>query len=535
MATYQVQVGDTVNAIANRFGVPAQMVKGYRSNDPNVILPGETLDIGTLPAPVPTPGVSSPQALGTQPAPNATSVATGKPVYMPPTAPVAPPVAPTAPLAQTMPPTLASAPSAPQTAQPFTTTTPEQTAAHMKAQSLIPQQQPQDLNSLVQSLAQSNPELAQQLLGAMGGTDTSGDFLKQYDIDPEKVKKGFETSPTNMLPQLIRQVMEATGLHNVLSNINNISKEIEDLSNERDDKIQQINDNPFNSAGTKEKQAQILMDKYEQKISNRVNRLTLMQNSYSQARQEAQFAVSTAIGLYDKQRTFDYQMIQDSLDREEKAMEATRKLGEKDLQFVSGTANQPSGIFDRKTGTFIPAGGGKGGVGGGMAVGSSVGQLQLATAKANVDLIAGLTVDSYLSGAVGPNPLARLSPSSVFTGGKANFIAGVQQLSDQLKLDKLIQAKAQGATFGALSDNELRVIASAATKIGTWTIKDKDGNVVGYNANEATFKAELDKINNFAKLDYILKGGNPEDVEAKTMDDGTIWTVNSDGSYTQLQ
>lgn len=532
MNTYIVQVGDTVSSIANRFGVPTSAVKGFRSNDPNVILPGETLDVGTPPTPVSAPsvGVSSPQALNAQPAPSvlqqlfpslpsnpfAPNVPAPAPATPAPITSVGQPVSPV----QT-PPTSAQAPS--------TTIQTPQTQQTSQALETQPQAG-DDVNTLIQRLATSNPELANQLLGAMGGTDTSGNFLKQYDIDPEKIKVGFEKSPTSTLPDLIRQVMESTGLLDVRSNINSISKEIEELSNERDDKIRDIQDNPFNSAGTKERQAQILMDKYEQKISNRVNRLTLMQNSYSQARQEAQFAVSTAIGLYDKQRTFDYQMIQDSLDREEKSMEAIRKLGEKDLQFVAGTANQPGGIFDRKTGVFTPVKG----IGGTGMAGGSTGQLQLATAKANVDLITGLTTDEYLGGAVGPNMFTRLSPSSVFTGGKTNFIAGVQQLSDQLKLDKLTQAKAQGATFGALSDNELRVIASAATKIGTWAIKDKDENVIGYNANEATFKAELDKINNFAKLDYIIKGGNPEDVKAKRMPDNTVWTVNSDGTRTQL-
>ena len=32
--------------------------------------------------------------------------------------------------------------------------------------------------------------------------------------------------------------------------------------------------------------------------------------------------------------------------------------GDKDLQFVSGTANQPSGYFNKKTGVFTPLGGG---------------------------------------------------------------------------------------------------------------------------------------------------------------------------------
>ena len=42
---HQVQAGDTVSAIAKRFNVRPEDVSGFRSNDPNVIFPGETLNI----------------------------------------------------------------------------------------------------------------------------------------------------------------------------------------------------------------------------------------------------------------------------------------------------------------------------------------------------------------------------------------------------------------------------------------------------------------------------------------------------------
>lgn len=124
---------------------------------------------------------------------------------------------------------------------------------------------------------------------------------------------------------------------------------------------------------------------------------------------------------------------------------------------------------------------------------------------------------------------------SSLSGEKQNFIAGTEQLQSQLSLDSLIQAKAKGATFGALSDAEMRILSQSASKLGNWAIKDNKGNVVAYNTTEKAFKQELDKINNFAKLDYLLKGGNPEDVGVKQQEDGTYWTQNSDGSYTQLQ
>lgn len=44
--TYTVQPGDTLSAIAARFGVSVDDISGYRSGDPNLIFPGEVLTIG---------------------------------------------------------------------------------------------------------------------------------------------------------------------------------------------------------------------------------------------------------------------------------------------------------------------------------------------------------------------------------------------------------------------------------------------------------------------------------------------------------
>lgn len=88
-------------------------------------------------------------------------------------------------------------------------------------------------------------------------------------------------------------------------------------------------------------------------------------------------------------------------------------------------------------------------------------------------------------------------PVTLLSGnwGKAqNFIAGVNSIVSGLSLDALIDAKAQGATFGALSDSEMRILASSATKFGNWEIKDKDGKVIGFNAREEDVIDELKKI-----------------------------------------
>ena len=44
--TYEVKRGDTLSAIAKRFGVPINQITGYRSGNPNLIYPGEKLTVG---------------------------------------------------------------------------------------------------------------------------------------------------------------------------------------------------------------------------------------------------------------------------------------------------------------------------------------------------------------------------------------------------------------------------------------------------------------------------------------------------------
>ncbi len=160
--------------------------------------------------------------------------------------------------------------------------------------------------------------------------------------------------------------------------------------------------------------------------------------------------------------------------------------------------------------------------------------LGLSMQQSSIADINSLSRDPGLGSAVGPNPLARYNPIDMFTGAKSNFIASVEQLRQQLTLDKLVQAKQSGATFGALSDGERQTLAAAATKIGTWAIRDAAGNITGYNTSETEFKKELDKINYFQQLDYVLKGGVPSSVGIKQMGDGTLWVQNSDGTFAQL-
>jgi hypothetical protein len=189
-------------------------------------------------------------------------------------------------------------------------------------------------------------------------------------------------------------------------------------------------------------------------------------------------------------------------------------------------------VIDKRTGNIIKN------LGGGAETGGTIGQLAQAQVTQNIMEIDALKNARGINKAVGPTFLGRWTPfkADVMTGDVSSFIAGVEQVTSNLSLESLIQAKSRGATFGALSDSELKMLASSASKIGTWRKKDDAGNVVGYSASEKDMKKELDRISNFAKKDYILRGGDITTLEnVKQTPDGKIWTINSDGSLTQLQ
>lgn len=160
----------------------------------------------------------------------------------------------------------------------------------------------------------------------------------------------------------------------------------------------------------------------------------------------------------------------------------------------------------------------------------------LAQAQGNINLVGDLLnkVKTPSSVGVGSSTAFRNFLSNPFSSKKSDFIAGVQQLTSQLSLDSLIRAKAAGATFGALSEGELNILSGSASRLNSWAIKDKNGNVTGYNTSATSFKNELDKINNLAKLDYVLKGGNAEDVGVIINPDGSATTLGSDGKIHQI-
>jgi hypothetical protein len=89
------------------------------------------------------------------------------------------------------------------------------------------------------------------------------------------------------------------------------------------------------------------------------------------------------------------------------------------------------------------------------------------------------------------------------------FLGGIAQFVGQETLDKLIQSKSFGATFGALSDKENAMLAAAANKLGQWVVKRDDGTIKYFKVPESAFRRELENIRDGLLIkEYRLSGAN---------------------------
>ncbi len=110
-----------------------------------------------------------------------------------------------------------------------------------------------------------------------------------------------------------------------------------------------------------------------------------------------------------------------------------------------------------------------------------------------INLINDILDSSGLNSAVGANAAARFAVADAF-GAKTDAINSIKSLISNETLNKLIAVKAAGATFGALSDRELDVIASAGSTIGASAVTDDNGNIVGYQMTQDAFDKEIKRL-----------------------------------------
>lgn len=85
----------------------------------------------------------------------------------------------------------------------------------------------------------------------------------------------------------------------------------------------------------------------------------------------------------------------------------------------------------------------------------------------------------------------QISPWDSLTKKKQTYLWKLQNFIDKQTLQNLIDAKAAGATFWALSNEELKMLQNSAQILSTYAVRDEDDKIIWFNVDEASFKAEL--------------------------------------------
>lgn len=119
--------------------------------------------------------------------------------------------------------------------------------------------------------------------------------------------------------------------------------------------------------------------------------------------------------------------------------------------------------------------------------------------------------------------------ADTLSGARQDLIGSVNQMISKEFLQAVINLKSSGGTLGQLTEKEGAKLQQAATKIGSWEIRNKQDRVIGYNASEKDFRAEIQRIKDSTERILNEARGNSLSAEEQELLD-TIYNSGTDAS-----
>lgn len=166
----------------------------------------------------------------------------------------------------------------------------------------------------------------------------------------------------------------------------------------------------------------------------------------------------------------------------------------------------------------------------GIALGEKIGIIDSVLASPALDSVVGPTPFSRsVSRTAGffPKTLGVIGGAGIlgladeFTGAD-DVVASIEQLISKEFLDNLIDTKAQGATFGALTKPEQDALTAAALRIGQTRIRlgnEENGKVIGYDMSQSGFVQDFKTVRELTRKAYEKSTG-----QSWTEDENALWS-----------
>lgn len=421
--SYIVQPGDTISKIASKMGVAPGDISGYASGNPNIIKPGENLQI---------------KAAGDTSQVNAGA-------------------------------------SSDAHKTPVTTTNPD---------------------------------------GTTGTTSVLDSLLKQYGI----TKPDPNQDPVTQYVDRYTSIATQLGIPDIKTQIQNVIKAQGDSTKEMNDKIDEVNNNPWLSSASRSDEINKIKTDYTPQLQLQTSQLTLYNSLYDKASSQAQYILGQITSDQKNQQDNYDTVVGKAIDIAQKQLDAQTALA-KDNQVVSvggreilvnketgkkvadlgpSTTSSNSGVGGSPTDIAgwvqaIKSGSAKlsdltsnptlkNAVVSALAQGGSSANDILSTTKQSLsELQAMVDKDQGFKGAVGSKlafgTLFGLSPNGVPGSSEANFTAKLAQVKNDVILPNLTLLHG----LGRVTDREFQALTSAVTSLST-------------NLSEGEFKNELANI-----------------------------------------
>ena len=197
----------------------------------------------------------------------------------------------------------------------------------------------------LQFVAQSNPQLAESIMSSLGYTGSPEVFDAQYGTMAQ-------TNPLEFVQSVYSQLIQNSGLMDIKSQFENFTTKVEELTNDMNDEIADINDNPWLVEGVRIKRIQRVQEKYEGRINSATASMKYLNGLYSDGLAEARFLTQQTMSIYNDQVDFEQQLYRDALMRAEDRADAQTKM-EFDLQKAAMTKAGGKEVEDNQTSQMV--------------------------------------------------------------------------------------------------------------------------------------------------------------------------------------
>ena len=296
------------------------------------------------------------------------------------------------------------------------------------------------------------------------------DVLAKYGVDTPDSNQ----SPATTFTETYKKLFTDLGLDTVKQSIKDGTTAIQKLKDEMNDKIIDVNDNPWLSEALRTKKINSIQNSYEGKLSNLTEKLQLDQSLLQSGQQEAQFVAGTGVTRAHNQQVLDQQLQLKLMDIAE--TQATTKI-KTQMDLLKEGWNYVSTPLIRKqledTGQYefttldgrtyarplkVVSGGGGGGGGGGVknetqAIKDMTAQLSTVTGDAGY-----VSPDDYLKARKawidnGYNPTTFDTKMAGFRNpNNPDYITVKQPKPEETNIEKLQKNKDAGITREAAKD-----------------------------------------------------------------------------------